>query len=201
MNKKIKQLLTPLSAGIFIGVAIFDGFPHAFEDLGYFAFIWITLGIFFWWTQKKVLHKMENPETPTLTATALWLHSLVEGLVTGLAFGISQTFGLVLAGGMILHLLPEFFAAFAILRGAGSKKSTSIWVPFVGYIVLFVSFFGTYIFLQEVGEIATILGAVSAGAFLYVGYRILKKEKYHNTKSLSVAIIGAIISGIFVLFV
>jgi len=198
MKEKTKTWLTPLSAGIFIGVALFDAFPHSIEKLGKLAFVWIGVGVLLWWLQKKILHKMKKPDTPVLVTTALWLHSLVEGLVTGLAFGISQTFGIAVAAGMILHLLPEFFAAIAILQGSGADKEKSAWVPLVGYVILFISFYITYQFLQQLGGIADILGAISGGAFVYVGYRILKKEKYRTKTSIISAIVGILLSGVFV---
>ncbi len=91
---------------------------------------------------------------PPLVASALWFHSTLEGIVTGLAFGVSQATGLLVLAGMTLHLLPEFFAAVALMRGAGSKTRTSVAVTIAGFVILYAGFGLTYAFLPRLGPTA-----------------------------------------------
>lgn len=164
------NLLTSLAAGIFAGAAIFDVFPEASKQLGpLVATVWMGAGLLIWWLQKITLLRFKRPDMPSLVASALWFHSVLEGLVTGLAFGVSRNFGLLVLAAMTLHLLPEFFAAVTLMKGAGSKNRTSLFVTVMGFVILYSSFGLTYVFLPQLGPILPALIAISGGAFLYVG--------------------------------
>lgn len=161
---------TSLAAGIFVGAALFDVAPETSERLGAaMAAAWMTAGLIAWRLQKIVLRRFKRPDMPTLVASALWFHSVLEGIVTGLAFGVSRTLGVLVVAAMTLHLLPEFFAAVALMRGAGSKTRTSVAVTLTGFVMLYASFGLTYVFLPQLGPLLPVLIAMSGGAFLYVG--------------------------------
>lgn len=169
-QKHSHDILVSIAAGIFIGAALFDVFPETQEKLGVAgAITWMISGMLLWWLQKIILRRFKKPEMPPLVASALWFHSVLEGVVTGLSFGISQQFGLLVLGTMVLHLLPEFFAAVALLRGAGSAQQTSVGVTLTGFIIMFVSFGLTYRFLPDFGTVLPMAIAMSGGAFLYIG--------------------------------
>lgn len=199
-HDKRKDLIVALSAGIFIGVALFDALPESVDELGWSAaLLWMGAGVLLWWLQKVILGKMEKPDTPVLVATALWLHSLIEGVATGLAFGVSREFGIAVLIGMILHLLPEFFAAVAAMQGTGAKRKTSIGVTLTGYVVLFAGFGITYWLLPRLGEIVPVLGAISGGAFAYVGLRIMRKRL--RLSPVLTALAGVVLSYVYTMFV
>lgn len=165
-----KKLFIALAAGIFFGAALFDIFPEARERFGApVALAWFLVGILAWIAQKKILRALRKPDFAPLVATALWLHSVLEGILTGLAFGVSRAFGVVVLLGMVLHLLPEFFGALTLLRGAGVRVHASVLVPLAGFLILFLSFGATYYWLPSFGVNLNRLVALSGGAFLYIG--------------------------------
>ena len=189
------NIIISIAAGIFLGVALIDALPETTKQLGLFiAMTWMLAGALLWWLQKIILKRFKKPEMSVLVATALWLHSALEGIVTGLAFGISQSFGIIVLIGMIIHLLPEFFAAVALMRGAGSKNRTALLVTFIGYLVLFISFALTYYYLPQLGTSLPILGAISGGAFAFIGIASYWKRRGIRTSF-------AFLSGIIVMFV
>lgn len=160
-----------LSAGIFVGAALFDALPKAAEELGFImAIVGLIIGLILWWLQKKTLQRFKQPDLPPLVTSALWLHSALEGIITALSFGISRSFGWLVFGAMALHLLPEFFAAVTLMLGSGATKRTSVLVTFGGYGVLFLSFILTYLWLPNFGRALPLLIALSGGAFLYIGF-------------------------------
>lgn len=176
VNQHVKEqslfshLIICLSAGIFVGAALFDALPKAEEGLGFIgAIAGILVGLTLWWLQKKTLQRFKQPDLPPLVTSALWLHSALEGIVTALSFGISQSFGWLVLGAMVLHLLPEFFAAVTLMLGSGATKRTSVMVTLGGYGVLFLSFILTYLWLPNFGRALPLLIALSGGAFLYIG--------------------------------
>lgn len=167
---RFSEILYSLAAGIFIGAAIFEVLPETAAELGALAAGgWMAVGVSLWWFQKRLLKPYKNSANVVPVATALWFHSALEGIITGLAFGISQTFGTLVLAGMVVHLLPEFFAAVALLKGSGAQNRTAAGVTFTGYAILFTSFAITYNLLPQFGNTLQILLAASGGAFLYVG--------------------------------
>lgn len=165
-----KHFIVSLSAGIFVGAALFDAVPKAADQLGYTgSAIGLVVGLCLWLLQKKLLKRFKKPDLPPLVTTALWLHSILEGIVTALSFGVSRTFGWLVIVAMVLHLLPEFFAAVALMLGSGATRRMSVLVTFGGYIVLFISFILTYLWLPRFGPVLPFLIALSGGAFLYIG--------------------------------
>lgn len=186
------DLLKAVAAGVFVGGAFFDAFPEAASSLGIaLAAFWTLIGLLAWAAQKQVLNYFRKLTIAPLVASALWLHSLFEGVVTGLSFGISLTFGYVVAGAMILHLLPEFLAAIALLRGTGTQMRTSLWIIFTTYLFLFAGFIYTYNFLPHLGAVLPAAIAITAGAFLYIGF--LGIARRYTLQNLLGFVIGLII--------
>lgn len=194
MSKKKIDIIVSLAAGIFIGGVIFDAFPEAAKSMGITsALVWIAIGCAVWWASKLLLNALKQPALPWLTAAALWLHSILEGLVTGLAFGVSETLGFFILAAMTFHLLPEFFAAIALMKGAGSTTQKSLWITFGGFILLYVSFALTYISIPNLTSVLPIATALSGGAFLFVGVASFLRRKS------TVNFLG-LIAGILVVF-
>lgn len=167
----MQDSLVSAAAGIFIGVALFDIFPFTANALieKRFAVMWMVVGAALWLLQKLSLQALRRPALPVLVATALWFHSILEGIIVGLSFGVSQIAGIVVAVGMTLHLLPEFFAAVALMRGAGSRFAAAALTSFAGYAVLLMSFGFTTIALPQLGDILPRALGLSGGAFLFIG--------------------------------
>ncbi|MBI4122863.1 MAG: hypothetical protein HY458_00665 [Parcubacteria group bacterium] len=172
------DLIVSLAGGIFIGGTLFDVWPEAARQIGVFAaLLWLLAGYFGWWISKIALQKLKKPALPFLTATALWFHSILEGMVTGLAFGVSQIFGLFILAAMTLHILPEFFAALALMKGAGSTMKGSLATIFIGFGLLYASFGMTYWLLPDFEAALPKALALSGGAFLFVGVASFWKRR------------------------
>ena len=172
------DILVSLAGGIFIGGALFDVLPETAEHFGVsVALLWLFAGYMGWWIIKIVLQKLKKPALPFLTASALWLHSILEGMVTGLAFGISQIFGFFILTAITLHILPEFFAATMLMKGAGSTIKGSLATTLVGFGLLYASFGITYWLIPDFGVALPTALALSGGAFLFVGLASFWKRK------------------------
>lgn len=172
------DILVSFAGGIFIGGALFDVLPETTENLGLpMALSFLFAGYFGWWFIRIVLQKLKMPALPILTAAALWFHSISEGVVTGLAFAISQVFGLFILLAMTLHIFPEFFAAMTLMKGAGSTMKGSLAAVFVGFGLLYLSFGIIYFLIPNFGVALPIAIAVSGGAFLFVGLASFWKRR------------------------
>ncbi|MBI2046164.1 MAG: hypothetical protein HYT28_01990 [Parcubacteria group bacterium] len=183
MTTENKNYFAVISAGIFVGAALFDALPETAKTLGFwYAILGLAVGMFLWWLQKNILHQLEKPEMPILVTTALWLHSILEGVVTGLAFGVSNFVGSIVLIAMILHLLPEFFAAVSLMKGGGASNRAALFTTVAGYAILFSSFFITRAYLPSMEGILPVMIALSGGAFLYIGTKVyLRNRSFQST--------------------
>lgn len=167
-----RDYVISLFAGIFVGAALFGAFNEAADNLGAtIAILWLVIGILVWWLQEMLLHKIEKPKMPVLVATAFWYHAVLEGIAIGLAFGVLRSLGYLVAAAIILHLLPEFFAAYGLMRGAGSTSRASMTTVVIGYVALFTGFLFSYNFLPRIETALPYAIALAGGAFLYVGFK------------------------------
>lgn len=172
------SIIISLASGIFIGGALFDILPEVSQQLGIiYGIVGLCLGFIAWWLSKFILHTLKKPAMSILTAAALWLHSILEGIVTGISFGISQVFGVFIFTAITLHILPEFFAALAIMKGSGSSTKRSVLTTLVSFGFLYASFGITYWLLPHFGKILPVMIALSGGAFLFVGFMSFWKRR------------------------
>lgn len=186
MNKKSSKgtprfdLLVALSSGIFAGAAIFEIIPESAKQLGWInAFLLTVTGFVIWYVLKLVTNKFSKNAFAISASLAIWFHSLLEGAITAVGLSIGGIVGFGIVTGMLLHLLPEFFAVVAILRSEGFSLKKSVMVDVITIIVLLVSFGITYYFLRQFSQTTLVaLEAVSAGAFLYIaGHSLLTRVR------------------------
>jgi zinc transporter ZupT len=175
-----RDFFVTVASGIFIGAVAFDIASEVIKQLGVASgFIFISVGLIGWLILKILVDRLSRSGLAIVSALAFWFHSFLEGAVTALSFAVGIVTGLIVAAGMLLHLVPEFFAITAILKGEGVSTKRSASVDFIGIAILFVSF-GLINFILH-GLSAVILNqlaAVSGGAFLYIGAAsFLKRPK------------------------
>ncbi len=182
------DLVVSLASGIFIGGALFGVFPESSGKIGMTAAaLWLAGGLVGWWIAKVSLQKLKKPAMPILTAITIWIHSVLEGVVTGLAFGVSQIFGVFVFVAITLHVLPEFFAATVLMKGTGSTTKGSIATSLAGFGLLYASFAATYLLLPDFGAVLPAALAVSGGAFIFIGLASFwKRKSFWNFVSLLV---------------
>lgn len=166
-----KDFFVTIASGIFIGAVLFDIFPEVRAYLGISqSLLIIALGIILWVALKLITDSVTGSGFAIVSSLGFWFHSFLEGAVTALSFGIDTRIGVLVAIGMLLHLVPEFFAITAILRGEGVSVKKSVAVDFFGIAILFMSFFVIVYFVPGFTRTAaSVLGALSGGAFLYIG--------------------------------
>jgi zinc transporter ZupT len=174
------DILAAIGAGIFAGAAIFEIIPDTASQLGWLvALLLSAAGFVIWYVLKLLTNKFSKNAFAITASLAIWFHSALEGAVTavGLRLGGVIGIGIGIVVGMILHLLPEFFAVVAILKSEGFSLNKSVMIDVVTIIVLLISFGVVYMFLPNLGKQGlVILESISAGAFLYIaGHSLLKR--------------------------
>ena len=101
---------------------------------------------------------------------AIGLHSLIDGMVYAVGFESSFESGIVTSLSLILHEFPEGVVAFMIVRGAGGRAQTALWLALL--VAALTTPLGALIatpLLARVGDgVIGALFAVSTGLLVFV---------------------------------
>lgn len=194
MRNRKQDVFVVLAAGIFIGAVVFDILPEVSKDLHlWLSLTLVAIGAVVWLALKKIADAAGHSGLKVVSALAFWFHSFLEGAVTALSFSASVSAGLIVAAAMALHLVPEFFAITALLKGEGASTKRSVQVDVVGVVILLISFTGLAFWLPGFsGQTLHMLGALSGGAFLYIGAASFVKRPKTNAN------IGALCAGLVI---
>ncbi|MFX0206876.1 MAG: ZIP family metal transporter [Candidatus Hodarchaeota archaeon] len=212
------------AAGLIIAVAFFHLIPEAYEfiienskesdlfpETGLIPFVAVFLGFlgFFMLENIVVLHSgaeihycidEEGPHSPhverlgVMAFSGLVFHSLIDGVIIGVGFEVSEEVGIFAALAVILHEVPEGITSFAIMRRSMDLKKAR----YFAVIVALATPIGAIFSLLVVGSLdeATIglMLAIAAGTFIYVSAADLIPETHesNNLKNLIAFLIGAV---------
>jgi ZIP family zinc transporter len=192
------QTLIALTGGIVVAVALFDVLPEAMEAVGdpheVAAFAGLGFLAFFLAERGLVLHHRDDPEQAqahpqvgVLGAAGLSLHSFIDGLGIGLAFGLDTGTGLLVFLAVVSHDFADGLNTVGfILRQGGERGRALTWLavdaiaPLVGAIV------GASLDVSQ----ATLgqLLAVYVGFFLFMGATDLLPHAHEHPSRLRVAL-------------
>ena len=188
-------VLSTLAGG---AVALFDVLPEAIEAVDDAQLVGLLVGagfVFFFLAERAlVLHHRDDDahihahaQVGVLGAAGLSVHSFIDGLGIGLAFGVSTLTGVLVFVAVISHDFADGLNTVTfVLRQQGDRKRALRWLaadaaaPFFGAIV------GTIVSVSA-QNLAYLL-AVYAGFFLYVGSSDLLPAAHARTSPLRIAL-------------
>jgi zinc transporter ZupT len=186
--------ILPLAAGIFLGAAVFEMQPEALELAGQAAWLWAIVGLLLFIGVRYGLDYIGQHGLAWVATLGLWLHSFLEGAVAGLSFQASFLTGLLVTGGLILHLIPEMGASIALMSSAGLSTRQGVVRTLITWAILVVAFVAFVFFLPDLPE--TTLGAAlaaGAGGFLYLAYVSWQERRWEIAPSAAVAVVGVLL--------
>jgi zinc transporter, ZIP family len=187
-----------LTGGVVVGVALFDVLPEAIDTVKNSGRVTELVGagfLFFFLAERLlVLHHRDEPEQArahaqvgVLGAAGLSLHSLIDGLGIGLAFGLDATTGLLVFLAVLSHDFADGMNTVSfILSQSDDRRKALTWLgidaiaPLVGAIV------GASLSVSEyaLGHLL----ALYAGFFLFMGATDLLPEAHQHPSRLRVAL-------------
>ena len=190
--------LIALSGGIVVAVALFDVLPEAIDGISDSRRVTslVAAGFlgFFFFHRMVVLHHRDDLDQArahhrvgALGAGALSVHSFIDGLGIGLAFGVDTATGFLVFIAVISHDFADGLNTVTfVLRQHGERKRALRWLavdaiaPFIGAVI------GSSIAISEEG-LAYLL-AVYAGFFLYIGAVDLLPTAHQKASGLRIAL-------------
>ena len=196
-----------LTGGVVVAVALFHVLPEAIEAVGDPHRVGLLVGagfVFFFLAERAVvLHHRDEPEQAkahgqvgALGAAGLSVHSFIDGLGIGLAFGLDTTTGLLVFVAVVSHDFADGLNTVGfVMRQSGDRRRAIRWLivdsaaPLLGAIV------GAGLSIGE--EQLGALLAVYAGFFLFMGATDLLPHAHQHPSGkrvlLTVAGFGAIL--------
>ena len=168
-----------LTGGVVVAVALFHVLPEAIEAVDDPQLVGLLVGVgfvfFFLAERALVLHHRDDADqvhahaqVGALGAAGLSLHSLIDGLGIGIAFGLSTETGLLVFVAVLAHDFADGLNTVGfVLRQSGDRRRAIRWLavdaaaPLVGAII------GSTLSISE--ENLGALLAVYVGFFLFMG--------------------------------
>lgn len=171
--------ILPLAAGLFLGAAIFEMMPDALKSAGVWAWLWAVVGLVVFIGVRDGLDYIGKQGLAWVATLGIWLHSFLEGAVTGLSYDITLLTGLLVSAGMILHLIPEVGAVIALMTAAGLSFKQALIRNGVTWALIIIGFLVVFFFLPTLPE--SVVGsalALGAGGFVYLAYLSWQERKW-----------------------
>ena len=196
-----------LTGGIVVAVALFDVLPEAMDALDDSQTVVALVGAgfvaFFLAERLLVLHHRDNPEEArahervgTLGALGLSIHSFIDGLGIGLAFGLDTATGVLVFVAVATHDFADGLNTVSfVLSQSRDREQAKRWLaadalaPLVGAIV------GSALNVSE--HTLGYLLALYAGFFLYMGATDLLPEAHEHA---SWARVGLTVGGFALIY-
>jgi zinc transporter, ZIP family len=192
------QTLIALTGGIVVAVALFDVLPEAMEAVGdpheVAAFVGVGFLVFFLAERGLVLHHRDDPELArahaqvgALGAGGLSLHSFIDGLGIGLAFGLDTATGVLVFVAVVSHDFADGLNTVGfILRQGGDRRRAIKWLAVDAVAPLIGAIVGASLDVAQ----ATLgqLLALYVGFFLFMGATDLLPHAHEHPSRLRVAL-------------
>lgn len=194
MKSSVQRAFSGFAAGVMIAAAIWSLILPSFDaasDMGKLSFIPVVvglwLGFFFLMLLDKVVphihidsNETEGPKCnlkkSTMTALAVALHNLPEGMAVGIVLASSQndpnnvpiTMAIALAIGIAIQNFPEGAIISLPLRACGMKKSKTFILGVLSGIVEPIGALITLLLAGLIAPAMPYLLSFAAGAMIYV---------------------------------
>jgi zinc transporter, ZIP family len=168
-----------LTGGVVVAVALFHILPESIEAVDDPQLVGLLVGggfLFFFLAERAlVLHHRDEPEQAraharvgALGAAGLSLHSFIDGLGIGLAFGLDTTTGILVFIAVVSHDFADGLNTVGfIMRQSGDRKLAVRWLMVDAAAPLLGAIVGASLAIDE--EQLGALLAVYAGFFLFMG--------------------------------
>ena len=201
MRRDLETLIA-LTGGVVVAVALFDVLPEALEAVGDAHRVTAVVGVgflfFFFAERLLVLHHRDEPEQArahahvgVLGAAGLSLHSFVDGLGIGLAFGLDETTGFLVFLAVVSHDFADGLNTVGfVLSQSDDRRQALRWLGIDALAPLLGAIVGSALSLSE--ENLGYLLAGYAGFFLYMGATDLLPEahRHHSWVRIGLTAIG-----------
>ena len=195
-----------LTGGVVVAVALFQVLPEAIEAVDDPHRVGLLVGagfVFFFLAERAlVLHHRDEPEQAraharvgALGAAGLSVHSFIDGLGIGLAFGLDTTTGLLVFLAVVSHDFADGLNTVSfVMRQSGDRRTAVRWLAIDAAAPLLGAVVGASLSVGE--EQLGALLAVYVGFFLFMGATDLLPHAHEHPSGKRVLLTVAGFAGI-----
>ena len=206
LHRELTTLIA-LTGGVVLGVALFDVLPEAIDAVGDANRVGALVGagflLFFLAERLLVLHHRDEPEQAraheqvgVLGAAGLSLHSFIDGLGIGIAFGLDTTTGVLVLVAVLAHDFADGLNTVSfVLSQSGDRRKALTWLSIDAVAPLLGAIVGASLSVSE--EKLGYLLSMYVGFFLFMGATDLLPEAHQHPSRLRVALTAAGFVAIF----
>lgn len=186
-------LIISLSGGMVVAVALIDVLPEAMRATGnpqrVGTLAALAFVVFFVAQRLVVLHHRHDTdqtrahrEVGALGATALSVHSFIDGLAIGLSFQLSQKAGIVVAVAIIAHDFADGVDTVSFVLAQGSRRRDALPWLLADAVAPMGGVLAGSLVAVSAGVLGQLLGAY-AGVFLCIGaYDLLPRAHLDESR-------------------
>jgi len=177
-----------LTGGVVVAVALFDVLPEGIDNVGdtqkATALVAVGFLAFFFAERALVLHHRDSPDQArahhhvgVLGALGLSVHSFIDGLGIGLAFGLDSTTGFLVFIAVISHDFADGLNTVSfVLSQSGDRKQAARWLRIDAIAPLLGAIVGSLAHVPE--QTLGYILCLYSGFFLYMGATDLLPEAH-----------------------
>jgi len=198
-----------LSGGVVVAVALFEVLPEGIENVGdpSTSTTLVAAGFlaFFFAERALVLHHRDNPaeaqahhHVGLLGALGLSIHSFVDGLGIGLAFGLDSTTGFLVFIAVISHDFADGLNTVSfVLSQSGDRRQAVRWLKIDAFAPLLGAVVGSFASVSD--QTLGYMLCLYAGFFLYMGATDLLPEAHAHASWRKVGLTASGFAFVFVI--
>ena len=192
--------LLALTGGVVVAVALLDVLPEGIDGLGdaNLATALVAAGFlgFFLAERLLTLHNRDEAvaalageRVGVLGAAGLSIHSFIDGLGIGFAFGVDSTTGLLVFVAVISHDFADGLNTVSyVLRRTGDRRAATRWLTIDALAPLAGAIVGSLAAVSD--QTLSYVLCVYCGIFLYIGATDLLPEAHAQASWSRVALTG-----------
>lgn len=165
--------LIPLAAGVFVGVVIFDALPMSLGAVAGWAWLWAGLGFALMVGSGRLAKGRSPAWAASAAGIGVALHAVLEGVAAGAGLKVGAGGGVLLVTGLIMHLVPESVALYAVFTRAGLSSGRAALRCAGTWVMVAAGFAGSQLWLGDAGASARPLGiamGVATGCFAFMAW-------------------------------
>lgn len=182
------HLILGFSAGTIIGITFFDLIPEAAQLAESIEAVSIAIvaGFVVYMVIERYfdVHKCkDNCEKPShkgeVGATALIIHSIIDGLVIGLSFQVSNTIGWLVSVAVLAHKFSDGINTTSVLLADKYSKSKIYKWLIIASLAPVAGLALSWLINPDANQLGLLVGFF-AGLFIYLGASDLIPESHHK---------------------
>jgi zinc transporter ZupT len=212
--KEKLHLIMGFTAGVLLGVVVFDVFPEIIEQIkennfnstevmaalacGFLLFHILEKTLLIHHSHEEDYANHKHPHVGVFSALALAGHSFMDGVGIGLGFQINPTIGVLVAIAVISHDFTDGMNTVTLMLASKNTVSRAKKFLFLDAAAPVLGVFST-LFFQVSNHFLVLYLGFFAGFLLYIGASDILPEAHSQYSSFKT--IGLTIAGVLLIFI